>query len=114
MALVKDYVIGMIGWQTENLVAGLQDFYVVRDDLWATIGQKMLDKVHEEVNNLSCEVSLVFVINQVGQKPVEFLESQGYEVFESKNLIPDWREAAVEWDCCNLRPRTPLPVRAVQ
>lgn len=97
VALAKDYVVGMIGWQTENLVAGLQDFYVLRDDLWATIGQRMLDKVHEEVNNLSCEVSLVFVTNQTGQKPIEFLESQGYEQFESKNLIPDWREAAVEW-----------------
>jgi hypothetical protein len=78
-------------------VAGLQDFYVLRDDLWATVGQNMLDKVHEEINNLSCEVSLVFVTNQTGQKPIEFLESQGYEQFESKNLIPDWREAAVEW-----------------
>jgi dephospho-CoA kinase len=97
VALAKDYVVGMIGWQTENLVAGLQDFYVLRDNLWATVGQNMLDKVHEEINNLSCEVSLVFVTHQTGQKPIEFLESQGYEQFESKNLIPDWREAAVEW-----------------
>ena len=91
VALAKDYVVGMMGWQAENLVAGLQDFYVLRDDLWATIGQKMLDKVHEEINNLSCEVSLIFITNPTGQKPIEFLESQGYEQFESKNLIPDWR-----------------------
>jgi dephospho-CoA kinase len=97
VAQAKDYVVGVIGWQTENLVAGLQDFCVLRDDLWTTVGQRMLDKVHEEVHNLSCEVALVFVANQMGQKPIEFLESQGYEVFESKNLIPDWREAAVEW-----------------
>ena len=97
VALAKDYVVGMMGWQAENLVAGLQDFYVLRDDLWATVGQKMLDKVHEEINNLSCEVSLIFITNPTGQKPIEFLESQGYEQFESKNLIPDWREAAVEW-----------------
>jgi hypothetical protein len=57
----------------------------------------MLGKVHDEVNSLSCEVSLVFVPNQAGPKPIEFLESQGYEKSESKNLIPDWREAAVEW-----------------
>lgn len=97
IAQVNDHVVGMIGWQTENLVAGLQDFYLLRDDLWATLGQRMLDKVHEEVHSLSCEVALVFVANQTGKKPIEFLESQGYEVFESKNLIPDWREAAVEW-----------------
>jgi dephospho-CoA kinase len=97
VALAGGQVIGMIGWQAENLVAGLQDFYVLRDELWGTVGQDILDKVHDEVNSLSCEVALVFVPNQAGPKPVEFLEGQGYERSESKNLIPDWREAAVEW-----------------
>jgi dephospho-CoA kinase len=97
VALAGGQVIGMIGWQAENLVAGLQDFYVLRDELWASVGQEMLGKVHDEVNSLSCEVSLVFVPNQAGPKPIEFLESQGYERSESKSLIPDWREAAVEW-----------------
>jgi len=97
VAIAGGRVIGMIGWQTENLVAGLQDFYILRDDLWPTVGLEILNKVHDEVNSLSCEVSLVFVPNQAGAKPVEFLEKQGYERSESKNLIPDWREAAVEW-----------------
>lgn len=97
VAMIGDQVVGMIGWQAENLVAGLQDFYILRDDLWPVVGQKMLEKVHEEVDNLSCEVALVFVLNQAGTKPVEFLESQGYEVSESKSLIPDWQQAAVEW-----------------
>ena len=97
VALVGDHTVGMIGWQTENLVAGLQDFYVLRDDLWNSVGQAMLEKVHEEIDNLSCEVSLVFVLNVAGQKPVEFLESQNYRQYESKKLIQDWREAAVEW-----------------
>jgi dephospho-CoA kinase len=97
VAMADSQVIGMIGWQAENLVAGLQDFYILRDDLWPMIGQEILNKVHDEINSLSCEVALVFVLNQAGSKPVEFLESQGYERSESKNLIPDWREAAVEW-----------------
>lgn len=89
--------VGMIGWQAENLVAGLQDFYVLNDNLWTTVGVDMLNKVHKEVDSLSCEASLVFVLDQAGAKPVEFLESQGYERSESTKLIPDWREAAVEW-----------------
>ena len=90
-------VVGMIGWQTENLVAGLQDFYVLNNDLWETVGKEMLEKVHDEINSLSCEVALVFVLDKAGTKPIEFLESQNYEQFESKQLIPDWKEAAVEW-----------------
>ena len=87
----------MVGWQTENLVAGLQDFYMIKESLWSTVAEKMLSKVEEEVDSLSCEVALVFVLNQAGQKPIEFLESQSYERAESSTLIPDWREAAVEW-----------------
>lgn len=96
LALSGEYIVGMIGWQTENLVAGLQDFYVLRD-LWSSVGQKMLEQVHEEIDKLSCEVALVFVLNQAGPKPIEFLESQDYERSESKDLIADWKEAAVEW-----------------
>ncbi len=97
LATAGDYAVGMIGWQTENLVAGLQDFYVRRADLWNTVGMSMLDKVHEEVNKLSCEVSLVFVMRQAGDGAIGFLEKQGYEQFDRDRLIQDWREAAVEW-----------------
>ena len=57
----------------------------------------MLEKVHEEINSLSCEVALVFILKQAGSEPIEFLQNQGYEVSESDSLIPDWKEAAVEW-----------------
>ena len=97
VAISGDQTVGMIGWQTENLVAGLQDFYVMQDDLWSNVGEAMLTKVHEEIDNLSCEVSLVFVADRAGSNPVEFLEGQGYEKSDSSALIPDWREAAVEW-----------------
>ena len=97
VALSGGQIVGMVGWQTENLVAGLQDFYMIKESLWSTVAEKMLSKVEEEVDSLSCEVALVFVLNQAGQKPIEFLESQSYERAESSTLIPDWREAAVEW-----------------
>jgi dephospho-CoA kinase len=97
IAMAGDRPVGMIGWQTENLVAGLQDFYLLQPELWPTLGEKMLAQVHDEVNKLSCEVSLIFVLNKAGKKPVEFMESQGYEQFSANQLIPDWREAAVEW-----------------
>lgn len=97
IALSGGQMVGMVGWQTENLVAGLQDFYMVNDSLWSNLAEKMLSKVEEEADSLSCEVALVFVLNQAGQKPIEFLESKNYERAESSTLIPDWRDAAVEW-----------------
>jgi dephospho-CoA kinase len=97
VALAKDYVVGVAGWQAENLIAGLQDFYILRDDLWAEVGRKMLELIHEEVNKLSCEVSMTFVLNQAGSKPIEFFESQGYEKARPKDLGYIWKDAAAEW-----------------
>ena len=97
IALTEGYVVGIAGWQTENLIAGLQDFYVVRDDLWSTVGKQMLDMIHEEIDSLSCEVAIVFVLNQAGSQPIEFYESQGYEQAETQELGFMWEDAAKEW-----------------
>jgi dephospho-CoA kinase len=97
VALAGDHIVGTAGWQTENLIAGLQDFYVVRDDLWPIVGPKMLEMIHEEINSLSCEVSISFVLKAAGAKPVEFFESQGYEQAQGKDLGYIWKDAAAEW-----------------
>ncbi len=97
VALAGEHMVGIAGWQTENLIAGLQDFHVLRENLWPTVGKKMLDMIHDEVTQLSCEVSMAFVANQAGLKPIEFFESQGYEQSEGKNLGYMWKDAAEEW-----------------
>jgi dephospho-CoA kinase len=97
VAMAGEYMVGVAGWQTENLIAGLQDFYVLRDDLWPTVGQQMLEMIHDEVNKLSCEVAIAFVLNQAGPKPIEFFESQGYEQAQGKDLGYMWKDAAKEW-----------------
>ncbi len=89
--------VGIAAWQTENLVAGLQDFYVANENLWPTVGQKMYDWVHEEIDNLSCEVALVFVLNKAGDAPIKFFEGVGYEQTKSKKLGYIWKDAAKEW-----------------
>ena len=97
VAMYKGHLVGIAGWLTENLIAGLQDFYVLNDDLWATVGKKMLDRIHQEVDSLSCEVSLAIVLNKVGSRPVEFFESQDYQQAEGKSLGYMWKDAALEW-----------------
>lgn len=88
-------IVGMIGWQTENLIAGIEDLHV-RSDLWSTVGKQMLDKVHEEVDGLSCEVVLAFLLKH-DKKAIEFLASQDYTQTELRKLNFMWREAAEEW-----------------
>ena len=97
VAEISGQVVGIAAWQTENLVAGLQDFYVLNEGMWETVGKKMLDMVHEEIDNLSCEVSLVFTLNKAGQPPVKFFESYDYQQTQSKKLGYIWKDAAKEW-----------------
>lgn len=97
VATYNGHVVGTAGWLTENLIAGLQDFYVLHDELWPSVGKRMLDRVHEEVASLSCEVALTFVLDQAGSKPVEFFESQEYQQAEGKDLGYMWKDAAMEW-----------------
>lgn len=97
VATYNGHVVGIAGWLAENLIAGLQDFYVLNDELWPTVGKKMLDRIHEEVSLLSCEVSLTFVLNKAGPKPVEFFESQDYQQAVGKDLGYMWKDAAMEW-----------------
>jgi dephospho-CoA kinase len=91
------HVVGVAGWQTENLIAGLQDMYVVRNDLWPSVGKKMLAMIHEEIDSLSCEVAIAFVLKQAGSGPLEFLQSEGYEQAQLKELGYMWEDAAREW-----------------
>ena len=97
VALAGSTIVGMAAWQTENLISGLQDVYVARDDLWPVVGKKMLDMIHEEIGTLSCEVAMVFVMKQAGDKPIEFFQSQGYLRAESEDLGYMWEDAAREW-----------------
>jgi len=97
VATSGEHIVGIAGWQTESLIAGLQDFFVLRDDLWPTAGQQMLTKIHEEIDSLSCEVSLIFVLKAAGSEPIEFFKTQGYEEIEGKDLGYMWKDAALEW-----------------
>jgi dephospho-CoA kinase len=97
VAQAQDKVLGVAGWQAENLIAGLQDIHVMHEDLWESVGVKMLNMIHEEIEKLSCEVVIAFISDQIGPKPVAFLESQGYEQSEANKLGYLWKDAAKEW-----------------
>ncbi|MDX1523474.1 MAG: dephospho-CoA kinase [Anaerolineae bacterium] len=97
VAQAGDTAVGVAGWQTENLIAGLQDVHVLRDDLWDSVGTKMMEMIHEEVDKLSCEVVIAFVSNKIGAKPIEFLVGLGYEQSEVAKLGYMWKDAAAEW-----------------
>jgi GNAT superfamily N-acetyltransferase len=88
---------GLAGWQTENLVACIDEFYVYPPGYWEKVGGPLLETIETEAYKLACEVSIVFVDKYHPQEAVEFFASHGYERQELEDLIKMWREVASEF-----------------
>jgi ribosomal protein S18 acetylase RimI-like enzyme len=88
---------GLAGWQAENLVTCIDEFYVYPPGYWESIGGPLLETIEAEAYKLSCEVSIVFVDKHHPQEAVEFFTSHGYQRQELENLIKIWREVASEF-----------------
>jgi ribosomal protein S18 acetylase RimI-like enzyme len=88
---------GLAGWQAENLVACIDEFYIYPPGYWEEIGGPLLETIEAAAYELSCEVSIVFVDKYHPQEAVEFFASHGYERQELEDLIKIWREVASEF-----------------
>jgi dephospho-CoA kinase len=102
VALQQEKIVGVVGWQTENLVAGVDDFFVKSSTMWLNIGAQLIERVEEEVSQLSCEAGLVFLHHKTGPVAKKCLESKGYKVVVVEDMKERaWREAAVDWSIDN-------------
>jgi dephospho-CoA kinase len=98
VAIKGDDLAGLIGWQAENLIAGVDDFFVKNNTLWPSIGAELMQRVEEAVAELSCEAGLVFLHHKTGPIAKKYLESRGYEEKQVDELEDRmWREAAQDW-----------------
>jgi len=88
---------GLAGWQAENLVTCIDEFYVYPPGYWEGIGGPLLQTIEAEAYKLACEVSIVFIDQYHPQEAVEFFASHGYERQELEDLIKMWREVASEF-----------------
>ncbi len=88
---------GLAGWQAENLVTCIDEFYVYPPGYWEEVGSPLLKAIEAEACKLSCEVSIIFVDKYHPQEAVEFVANHGYERQELEDLIKIWREVASEF-----------------
>lgn len=88
---------GLAGWQAENLVACIDEFYVYPPGYWEEIGGPLLETIEAEAYKLVCEVSIIFVDKYHPQEAIEFFAGHGYERQELEDLMRIWREVASEF-----------------
>jgi dephospho-CoA kinase len=97
LAMVGKKIVGLAGWQVENLITRVDEFLLAPDaPVKETVGG-LLSSIESGSNDLQSEIALVFLKNntpQTTQDAVQALDYLKQNVSELK--IPDWREAAQE------------------
>lgn len=89
-------IIGMLGWQVENLVVGLTDFLVKLASERIAVGQALLAEMERVANELQCEAALLFLPRPAPPALVEFWETLGYETQTVTSLTAAWQATARE------------------
>jgi N-acetylglutamate synthase-like GNAT family acetyltransferase len=85
-------LVGVAGWQAENLLSVTDVFYVSPARLRSRVGRRLLETIEEEANVLMCEANVVLLPSGTPKATHTFLRQQGYEPKPFDTLHRIWRE----------------------
>ncbi len=89
-------IVGLVGWQVENLVARTDDVYIVPEVPLEPAMKKILEEVERTSRDLQCEASLLFLPTPLANRE-EVWRNIGYEPRTVQSLgARAWQEAALE------------------
>jgi N-acetylglutamate synthase-like GNAT family acetyltransferase len=89
-------LVGMLGWQAENLVVRVTDFLVGPLSGRLAISQALLSAMEQAAREIECEVALLVLPHPTPPALVEFYRTLEYEPQIVASLSKAWREAARE------------------
>jgi dephospho-CoA kinase len=89
-------LVGMLGWQIENLVARVTDFLIGPAAEREPIGRALLNQMEREARVLECEAAILFLPRPAPPALVQFYRNLGYEPHIVSELPKAWQEAAQE------------------
>lgn len=96
LAEQDDVLVGMLGWQIENLVARVTDFLIGPGAERESIGQALLTQMEREARVLECEAAILFLPRPTPPALINFYRNFGYEPHLVSELPKAWKEAAQE------------------
>ena len=85
------------GWQAENLVGCIDEFYIYPAKYLEEVGAPLLEAVEKAAVELQCEAAILFPDEAVSPQVLEFYRRCGYEPRELDELHRYWREVAAEF-----------------
>ncbi len=91
-------VVGLLGWQVENLVVRVSDFLITYGHAPAEIGRVLVSRMEEDAAELLVEAIILFLPSRPSGALVAFWESLDYEFQNLDDLPPAWQEAVAEYN----------------
>lgn len=89
-------MVGLLGWQVENLVARVTDFLVWPASERLVVGRVLVAAMEEAARQLLCEAAVLFLPRNAPPELLNFWRAFGYELREVAALPRAWREVARE------------------
>lgn len=97
LAMAGEQLVGVAGWQVENLIARTDDLIVNSGPTEEKAIKELVANLEKSSNELQAEISLIFLKNGTPDTVRRAVLVSGYEQQTAADFrIPDWREAAEE------------------
>jgi dephospho-CoA kinase len=97
LARMGDSTVGLAGWQVENLITRVDEFYVASNAPLEDVAHSLLDGIERAASDLQSEVALLFLPGDAPDGLHRVIQAAGYEDRTPSDLrVPDWRQAAEE------------------
>ncbi len=104
-------VVGLSGWQVENLITRIDELLFAPDAPVEQTTAKLLESIERASNDLQSEISLLFLSQAAPATVQQAVQANGYARMEIADLkVPDWQEAAKE----SAPPNTVLAVKRLR
>ena len=97
VAIQGGSLLGVAGWQVENLVSVTDVLYIAPGPSWAEVGGRLLETIEAEAMVLMCEISAVILPNGSSPDVPGLLRDLGYEDAELEELHRFWQEVLGEF-----------------
>jgi dephospho-CoA kinase len=90
-------IVGVVGWQVENLITRVDEFYIDPNSPREPIIRALLAAMEDAASALKSEVSFIFLSPSSSTELVQSILNNGYQVLKLEDMkFPAWREAAHE------------------
>ncbi|HQA68564.1 MAG TPA: dephospho-CoA kinase [Aggregatilineales bacterium] len=97
LATVDGNLVGLAGWQVENLITRIDEFIIANDAPAEAVVSRLAEQIEASARDLQNEISLLFLPAGTPDSIRQAVLDAGYEMKTIADLrVPDWREAAIE------------------